>query len=100
MPHSVNSFAEMFFSRTSSGLFMVACLSVDRTTRAADFDALHPLLRRATREIDVEEAIFEPGAGDFDAVGEDERTLKLTRSDAAVEIDPVLVVALLAADDQ
>src|SRR5690348_13893805 len=100
IPHRANSFAEMFLSRASSGLFMVMCLSVGRTARAADFHALHPLLRCAAREIDVQKSVLEPGAGDFDAVGQDERALKLARGDAAMEIDPVLVVDLLAADDQ
>src|SRR5579883_3382480 len=100
IPHRANSFAEMFLRRASSGLFMVMCLSVGRTARAANFHALHPLLRCAAREIDVQEPILEPGAGDLDAVGEHERALKLARGNAAVEIDPILVVDLLAADDQ
>src|SRR5579863_4812874 len=99
IPHRANSLAEMFLSRASSGLFMVMCLSVGRAARAADLHALHPLFRCAAREIDVQEPVLEPGASDLDAVGEDERALKLTRGDTAMEVDSVFVVDLLAADD-
>ena len=42
----------------------------------------------------------EPGTGDLDAFGQDEGALKLPCGDAAMEIDALLVVALLAAHHQ
>src|SRR5579875_184779 len=100
MPQWANSLGEMFLSRMSSGLFMVACLSVARAARVTDLDALDALLRSATREIDVQQPVLEPRADDLDAVGKHERPLELACGDAAVEVDALLVVDLLAANDE
>src|SRR5207302_2993801 len=57
-------------------------------------------LDRRTHQIDMEQAVLEPGAAHLDALGEDERALKLTRCDPAMQIDPLRIVVLLAADHQ
>src|SRR3546814_10635335 len=46
------------------------------------------------------QAALKRGAGDLDPLGQHEAALELTGSDAAVQIDPALIVGLLAADHQ
>jgi hypothetical protein len=74
-------------------------LSVRRFDPVADFDRAHSHLHRRPHQIDMQQAVIEPGAAHFDALGEDERALELPRGDAAVQVDAV-VVGLLAADDK
>ena len=48
----------------------------------------------------MQQAVVEPGAAHLDALGEHERALELARRDAAMQIDALRVVGLLAADHQ
>src|SRR6266436_2693319 len=65
-----------------------------------NLDRAHPALELGTDQIDVEEPVIEPRAAHFDAFGEDEGALELARGDAAVQINPLRIVGLLAADDE
>src|SRR6266704_2813408 len=51
-------------------------------------------------EVDMEEPVIERGARHFDAFRQHEGALELPRRDAAMEIDAILVVDLLAAHDE
>src|SRR6266851_1612506 len=67
---------------------------------SADRNRAHPRLDRRPRQIDMEQPVLEPRAAHLDALGEDERALKLTRRDPAVQIDALGIVGLFAADHQ
>src|SRR5476649_2795995 len=57
-----------------------------------DLDIAHSIFRRGADKIDMQQAVIEKGAGHLDAIGEHEGALELARGDAAVEIEPFLVV--------
>src|SRR5207237_443334 len=67
---------------------------------AADRHRAHPDLDRRTHELDVQEPVFEPSAPHLDPLGQHKRALELARRDAAVEIDALRIVGLLAADHE
>ena len=48
----------------------------------------------------MQEPVVERRAAHLDPLGEDKRSLKLARGDAAMQVDPLRVVGLLAADDE
>src|SRR5258707_13064539 len=85
-----------------SGLFIRPVLDgrAARLCRRLDLDAPHFPLDDAAHQVDVQQPIVERGARHLDAVGQHEGALELARGDAAVEIDAVLVVGLLAAHDE
>src|SRR6185369_6412637 len=66
----------------------------------ADLDGAHPAFHRGPHQIDVQEAVVEPGTRHFDAFGEHERALELPRGDAAMQVDALAIVVLLAAHHQ
>src|SRR5690554_3641087 len=68
--------------------------------RPLDTDRPDLRFRQRTLQVDMKEAIVKCGTGNLDAVGQYEGALELTRGDAAVEVDPVLVVGLPAADQK
>src|SRR5258707_136168 len=80
--------------RGFAGGFVVAALA------ALDRNRAHPRLDIRPDEIDVEQPVVEPGAAHLDPLGEHERALELARRDAAMEIDALAVIGLLAADDE
>src|SRR6185437_12520667 len=65
-----------------------------------DLDAAHLALDDAAHEIDIEQTVVERGAGHLDTVGQYEGALELARGDAAMKVDAILVVGLLAAHDE
>jgi hypothetical protein len=65
-----------------------------------NLDRAHPALDLGTDQVDVEEPVIQPRAAHFDAFGEDKGALELARGDAAVQINPLRIVGLLAADDE
>src|SRR3546814_7890957 len=60
--------------------------------RGADLDGAHFRLDDLALEVYVEQAALKRGAGDLDPLGQHEAALELTGSDAAVQIDPALIV--------
>jgi len=48
----------------------------------------------------MEETIFEPSAANLDTFGENKRSLELTRGDAAMQVDTLSIVGLLAANHE
>jgi hypothetical protein len=64
------------------------------------FNGTHPALDLGTDQVDMQEAVIEPGTVHFDTFGENKGTLELTRRDAAVKVDALRVVGLLAPDDE
>src|SRR5204862_305813 len=53
-----------------------------------------------TDQVNVEEPVIQPRAAHLDAFREDKGALELARGDAAVQINPLRIVRLLAADDE
>src|SRR3546814_12378474 len=68
--------------------------------RGADLDGAHFRLDDLALEVYVEQAALKRGAGDVDPLGQHEAALELTGSAAAVQIDPALIVGLLATAHQ
>src|SRR5438552_3055550 len=65
-----------------------------------DLDDPHAALLLGAHEIDMEQAIVEPGSRYLDPFGEHEGTLELARRDAAMQVDALLVVGLPAPHDE
>src|SRR6185437_11107890 len=101
-PQSPGNNLSGFSTTPASGLFIRRVLDglAAGLGRGLDLDAAHLALDDAAHEIDVEQAVVERRAGDLDAVGEHEGALELARGDAAMEVDAILVVGLLAAHDE
>src|SRR6185437_6120999 len=68
--------------------------------RRPDFNGTHQTFGRAPSQIDVQESVVERRSYHFNAVGQHKAPLELTRGNAAMEVDAVGLVDLLAADDK
>src|SRR5262245_23942074 len=114
MPSSARSAGEML---RSSMIVIAGRLSADaphpggrwvgRTGRlrrlwrnAAYLDGPHARGRERPVDVDAEQAILEPSAGDLQALGQHEAALELARGDAAMEIDVAGLLRALPADDE
>ena len=71
-----------------------------RTGSFGDGDGAHLPLDGAAHEINVQQSVVEPSAGDLDALGQNEGALELPRGNAAMKVDSILIVGLLATDDE
>ena len=67
--------------------------------RAGDLDGLHPHLRQRPAQVDVQQAVVQPGALHLDALGQHEGALELPGGDAAMEEDRGPRFVLLPAAD-
>src|SRR5215470_641026 len=67
---------------------------------APDLDLAHAALGLPPHEIDMQKPVVEPGRLHLDALGEHEGTLELARGDAAMQIDALALLLLLAAHDE
>src|SRR3546814_16909873 len=63
--------------------------------RAIDLDSAHFRLDHLALEIDMQQSALQGGTCDLDTLGQHEAALELARGDAAMQIDPALVVDLL-----
>src|SRR5271156_6364279 len=78
-------------------------VGADRRSGAAlglgpDLDRADARLGHRALQVDMQQSIVEVGADHLDAVDQDEAALELARRDAAMQIDAILVVLLLAAN--
>src|SRR5215469_3940132 len=64
------------------------------------FDGADPALDLGPNQVDVQQTIVEPSTAHFDTFGENKRSLKLPRGDAAVQIDTLRIVRLLATNHE
>src|SRR5665213_560026 len=101
IPQRTNSWGVMCFSLSVSKRFMKLPF---RPSRAARF---HCGFRRAARVPWMRgvpdrraAAHFRSGPHHLDAIGQHEGTLELPRGNAAMKVDPLLLLGLLAADDE
>src|SRR5262245_50877470 len=116
MPNAASSCVDMCRIRSISIMFLflaasperrpVLCGRRDRRALRPGARAVlylhdpHPALHFGANQIDVQKPIVKRGATHFDSLREDKRPLKLTRGDAAMQVYPLGVVGLLAADDE
>src|SRR6266436_1181843 len=112
-PALSSTYVEFFRSGSSNSFNRTRCALLGFGARAArralgvagnlairNLYRAHPALELGTDQVDVEEPVIEPRAAHFDAFGEDKGALELARGDAAVQINPLRIVGLLAADDE
>src|SRR5712692_4162051 len=111
MPKSASSRADicricsLLFISFSSGTRRVLLWSRERAAWGAldavrYRDGAYPALDLRADQVDMQEPIIQPGAAHLDAFGQDEGALELTRGDAAMQIDALSIICLLAADDE
>src|SRR5882762_1150499 len=72
-------------------------LALFRCVSRLDFNSADTIFRDGADEIDVYQAVIDGGSRHLDTLGQDEGALELPRRDAAVQVDTLLVVGLLAA---
>src|SRR3546814_16265998 len=63
--------------------------------RAIDLDSAHFRRDHLALEIDMQQSALQGGTCDLDTLGQHEAALELARGDAAMQIEPALVVNLL-----
>ena len=68
--------------------------------RAFDLDGAHPALDLGPDKVDMQQPVVEPRPADLDPFRQHEGALELARGDAAMQINPLGIVGLLAADDE
>ena len=75
---------------------MSIVLSASRLRAGVDADGPDARFGLRPHEVDRQQAVVEPRPGHLDAVGQHESALELTGGDAAMQVDAVGVVGLLA----
>src|SRR5215469_15037027 len=74
--------------------------SSGRTGGPLDLDLADAALRLRSHEVDVQKPVVEPCALHLDALRQHEGALELPRGDAAMEVDALALLLLLAAHDE
>src|ERR1051326_5132639 len=75
-------------------------LARGRTAGTSDLDLAGSALRLRPHQVDVQEAVVEPGVLHLDTFGQHEGALELACGDTAMQVDALALVLLLATHDK
>src|SRR5438477_7045746 len=75
-------------------------LARGRTAGTSDLDLARSALRLRPHQVDVEQAVVEPGVLHLDAFGQHESALELACGNAAMQVNALALVLLLATHDE